>query len=55
MAADKVKDFGAQTPMQRAGQPEEIAPAYVFLASDADSSFITGVILAEMGGQTIGG
>jgi NAD(P)-dependent dehydrogenase (short-subunit alcohol dehydrogenase family) len=55
MAADKVKDFDAQTPMQRAGQPEEIAPAYVFLASDADSSFITGVILAEMGGQTIGG
>lgn len=55
MAADKVKDFGAQTPMQRAAQPEEIAPAYVFLASDADSSFITGIVLTEMGGETIGG
>ena len=33
-------------------QPEEIAPAYVFLASDSDSSYITGVVLPEMGGET---
>ena len=35
-----------------APQPEEIAPAYVFFASDADSSFITGEVLTEMGGET---
>ena len=52
--ASKVAQFGSQTPMQRPAQPEEIAPAYVFLASDADSSYITGVILPEMGGKTVG-
>jgi NAD(P)-dependent dehydrogenase (short-subunit alcohol dehydrogenase family) len=52
---EKVSTFGATTPMQRPAQPEEIAPAFVFLASEADSSFITGVVLPIMGGQTIGG
>ena len=52
---EKVSTFGQQTPMKRPAQPEEIAPAYVFFASDADSSFITGVVLPVMGGQTIGG
>lgn len=52
---DKVATFGEKTPMKRPAQPEEIAPAYVFFASDADSSFITGVVLPVMGGQTIGG
>jgi NAD(P)-dependent dehydrogenase (short-subunit alcohol dehydrogenase family) len=52
---DKVKEFGKQTPMERAAQPEEIAPAYVFLASDADSSFISGIVLEEMGGKTTAG
>ena len=52
---DKVASFGSKTPMKRPAQPEEIAPAYVFFASDADSSFITGVVLPAMGGQTIGG
>jgi NAD(P)-dependent dehydrogenase (short-subunit alcohol dehydrogenase family) len=49
-----VANFGSKTPMKRPAQPEEIAPAYVFFASDADSSFITGVVLPAMGGQTIG-
>jgi NAD(P)-dependent dehydrogenase (short-subunit alcohol dehydrogenase family) len=52
---EKVANFGSKTPMKRPAQPEEIAPAYVFFASDADSSFITGVVLPAMGGQTIGG
>lgn len=55
MKPEKVEQFGAKTPLKRAAQPEEIAPAYVFLASDADSSYITGIVLAEMGGQTTAG
>ena len=50
-----VAKFGADSPMGRAAQPEELAPAYVFLASDADSSYITGIILQVMGGETAGG
>lgn len=52
---DKVAQFGAKTPLERPAQPEEIAPAYVFFASDADSSFLTGVILPALGGETVGG
>ncbi|MGE0448574.1 MAG: SDR family oxidoreductase [Vicinamibacterales bacterium] len=52
---DKVAKFGAKTPFERPAQPEEIAPAYVFFASDADSSFITGVVLPALGGETVGG
>ena len=48
--ADKVSTFGAQTPMKRPAQPEEIAPAYVFLASPQTSSYITGEILPIIGG-----
>lgn len=55
MTPEKVAKFGGQTPYGRAAQPEELAPAYVFLASDADSSFISGVILPVMGGETAGG
>jgi NAD(P)-dependent dehydrogenase (short-subunit alcohol dehydrogenase family) len=47
-----VPEFGADTPMGRPGQPEEIAPAYVFFASNADSSFITGEVLTLLGGET---
>lgn len=54
-SAEKIEQFGAKTPLGRPAQPEEIAPAYVFLASDADSSFITGEILAQMGGGTAPG
>jgi NAD(P)-dependent dehydrogenase (short-subunit alcohol dehydrogenase family) len=50
---DKVQKFGSDTPMKRPAQPEELAPAYVFFASDADSSFITGVVLPALGGQTL--
>lgn len=54
-SAEKIEQFGKKTPLERAAQPEEIAPAYVFLASDADSSYITGIVLEEMGGQTTAG
>jgi NAD(P)-dependent dehydrogenase (short-subunit alcohol dehydrogenase family) len=53
--AEKVGQFGQSTPMKRAGQPEELAPTYVFLASNADSSFMTGEVIALMGGQTTAG
>jgi len=52
---EKVAKFGEKTPLKRPAQPEEIAPAFVFLASDADSSYITGEILAIMGGGTTPG
>lgn len=48
--ADGVAKFGAGTPMKRPAQPEEIAPAYVFLASPQMSSYITGEILPIVGG-----
>ena len=50
----KVSKFGEKTLFGRPAQPEEIAPAYVFLASDADSSFVTGIVLQEMGNTTNG-
>jgi NAD(P)-dependent dehydrogenase (short-subunit alcohol dehydrogenase family) len=49
---EKVATFGQQTPMERPAQPEEIAPAYVFFASEADSSYITGEVLTLLGGET---
>jgi NAD(P)-dependent dehydrogenase (short-subunit alcohol dehydrogenase family) len=55
LSADEVAKFGEKNPMGRPAQPEEIAPAYVFLASNADSSYITGTILQVMGGETTGG
>ncbi|PDQ18358.1 short-chain dehydrogenase [Mesorhizobium sanjuanii] len=48
--AEDVSKFGAKTPMKRPAQPEEIAPAYVFLASPQCSSYITGEILPIVGG-----
>jgi NAD(P)-dependent dehydrogenase (short-subunit alcohol dehydrogenase family) len=48
--AGKVAHFGEKTPMKRPAQPEEIAPAYVFLASPQCSSYITGEILPIIGG-----
>lgn len=50
---EKVKTFGADTPMGRAGQPEEVAPAFVFLASD-DSSYMTGQTIHVDGGDFVG-
>jgi len=52
--ADQVANWGADTPMKRAGQPQEIAPAYVFLASE-DSSYITGQMIHVNGGVIING
>ena len=49
--ADQVAEFGAKTPMKRPAQPEEIAPAYVFLASPQTSSYITGEVLPITGGE----
>ena len=50
--AEQVAKHGADTPMKRPGQPEEVAPAFVFFASDADSSYISGEILTLLGGET---
>ena len=52
--AKDVRTFGADTPMKRPAQPEEIEPAYVFLASPHCSSYITGEILPIIGGYSGG-
>jgi len=51
---EKVEQFGADVPMERAGQPSEVAPAYVFLAS-SDASYITGQVIHPNGGEIING
>jgi NAD(P)-dependent dehydrogenase (short-subunit alcohol dehydrogenase family) len=53
--AKDVAEFGADTPYERPAQPEEIAPAFVFFASNADSSYITGEVLTLLGGETTAG
>lgn len=50
--AEAIEEFGSQVPMQRPGQPSEIAPSYVFLAS-ADASYMTGQILHPNGGYIV--
>lgn len=52
---EEVKNFGKGTLIGRPAQPEELAPAYVFLASNADSRYISGVVLPVLGGETIAG
>ncbi len=52
--AQEVSKFGSDVPMGRAGEPEEVAPSYVFLASD-DSSYMTGQILHPNGGEIVNG
>jgi NAD(P)-dependent dehydrogenase (short-subunit alcohol dehydrogenase family) len=47
--AEKVQQFGKQTDMKRAAQPEELSPAYVFLASPVCSGYITGIVLPVTG------
>jgi len=49
---EKVASFGKDTPMERPGQPAEVAPAYVFLASD-DASYITGQVIHVNGGSVV--
>lgn len=51
---EKIKSFGSETAMKRAGQPSELAPAYVFLASN-DASFITGQVIHVNGGEVVNG
>lgn len=51
---DHVKEFGANEPLGRPGQPDEVAPSYVFLASQ-DSSYMTGQVLHPNGGEIING
>ncbi|MEO6119090.1 MAG: SDR family oxidoreductase [Terriglobales bacterium] len=53
--AKDVAKHGAEQPMKRPAQPEEVAPAFVFFASEADSSYITGEVLTLLGGQTVAG
>jgi NAD(P)-dependent dehydrogenase (short-subunit alcohol dehydrogenase family) len=52
--AGHVEKFGAKQPLGRAGQPDEIAPSYIFLAS-SDSSYITGQVLHPNGGEIVNG
>ena len=54
-APEEVAKFGASTPMKRPAQPEEVAPAFVFFASEADSSYITGEVITLLGGETTAG
>lgn len=51
---EKVETFGSNVPMKRAGQPEEVAPSYLFLASD-DASYMTGQVLHPNGGTVLNG
>ena len=52
--AEKVAEFGKDVPMKRPAQPEEVAPAYVFLAAPSCASYISGEVLPVLGGQTVG-
>jgi NAD(P)-dependent dehydrogenase (short-subunit alcohol dehydrogenase family) len=52
--SDQVATFGSNTPMKRPGQPSEVAPSYVFLASD-DASYITGQMIHVNGGKVVNG
>ena len=53
--APKAAKHGSDVPMERPGQPEEVAPTYVFFASNADSSYITGEVITLLGGETAAG
>jgi NAD(P)-dependent dehydrogenase (short-subunit alcohol dehydrogenase family) len=53
--AEEVSKHGQDTPMKRPGQPEEVAPAFVYLASHSDSSYVTGQILHINGGRVVNG
>ena len=53
-SADEVSEFGAKVPMERPGEPMEVAPCYVFLAS-TDSSYMTGQVLHPNGGEVVNG
>jgi NAD(P)-dependent dehydrogenase (short-subunit alcohol dehydrogenase family) len=50
---EKIQHFGADTPLGRAGQPAEVAPAFVFLASRTDASYVSGTVLGVTGGKPV--
>ena len=50
---EKVEHFGSDTPLGRAGQPAEVAPAFVFLASERDASYVSGTVLGVTGGKPV--
>lgn len=50
---EKVERFGVDTPLGRAGQPAEVAPAFVFLASPGDASYVSGTVLGVTGGKPV--
>ena len=52
---EKTEKFGQQVPMERAAQPDEIAPSYVFFAAERLSSYYSGEVLAPIGGETLPG
>ncbi|GGR50977.1 dehydrogenase [Nocardioides luteus] len=52
-APEKIEKFGANTPLGRAGQPAEVAPAFVFLASQAEASYVSGTVLGVTGGRPV--
>lgn len=51
--AEKIEQFGSDTPLGRAGQPAEVAPAFVFLASPRDASYVSGTVLGVTGGKPV--
>jgi NAD(P)-dependent dehydrogenase (short-subunit alcohol dehydrogenase family) len=51
--AERVSTFGSNTPMKRAGQPYEVAPCYLILACNQESSYISGQVLDPNGGQVV--
>ncbi|MFZ0142386.1 MAG: SDR family oxidoreductase [Aeromicrobium sp.] len=50
---EKLEQFGLDTPLGRAGQPAEVAPAFVFLASERDASYVSGTVLGVTGGKPV--
>lgn len=50
---EKLRTFGQDTPLGRAGQPAEVAPAFVFLASQADASYVSGTVIGVTGGKAV--
>ncbi|TNC40472.1 SDR family oxidoreductase, partial [Mumia zhuanghuii] len=50
---EKIEAFGKDTPLGRAGQPAEVAPAFVFLASPRDASYVTGTVIGVTGGKPV--